>query len=390
MNTTLIEPSSRILGLEEYYFSTKLKQIREMNITGTPVINLGIGSPDLAPDSSVTDELAASSRDVKAHGYQPYQGLPELRKAFAGWYSRSYGVQLNPDKEILPLFGSKEGLMHIAMSFLSPGDAALVPDPGYPAYSAVTRLAGAEVLSYPLLPENGWLPDLKELQKRDLQHVKVMWVNYPHMPTGTRATETLFTELVAFAKQNRILLVNDNPYSFILNDHPISLLAVPGAIETSLELNSLSKSHNMAGWRIGMVAGLKEYLDYLMRFKSQMDSGMFKPMQLAAVKALEAGPEWHASLNAVYRDRKSAAHELLDYLSCTYNNNQSGLFVWARIPASETSGQALADRILLEKRVFITPGFIFGKQGDRYIRVSLCQPKEIIHDALTRIKGGQL
>lgn len=387
MNKLLIEPSSRIAGLEEYYFSTKLKQIREMNLTGEPVINLGIGSPDLAPSAGVVEELSIQSRDEKAHGYQPYQGIPELRKAFAEWYSRSYGVELDPGSQILPLFGSKEGLMHIAMSFLSPGDAALVPDPGYPAYSAVTRLAGARVITYPLLPENNWLPDLNFIEMLGLHRVKVMWVNYPHMPTGQRATMELYQELVAFATYHKILLVNDNPYSFILNDHPISLLSVPNAIETSLELNSLSKSHNMAGWRIGMAAGRKEYLDYLMRFKSQMDSGMFKPMQLAAVKALEAGPGWYDHINSVYRERKVFAHTLLDSLKCNYSGDQSGLFVWAKIPTGEASGQALADRILEEKRVFITPGFIFGPQGDSYIRVSLCQPKEVIIHAINRING---
>jgi aspartate/methionine/tyrosine aminotransferase len=387
MKQLLIEPSSRIEGLEEYYFSTKLKQIREMNQTGEPVINLGIGSPDQAPSEEVIAELANQATDVKAHGYQPYQGIPELRNAMARWYSKFYDVNLDPDSQILPLFGSKEGLMHIAMSFLSPGDAALVPDPGYPAYAAVTRLAGAKVLTYPLMPENHWLPDLNFIETRGLHQVKVMWVNYPHMPTGTRGSRDLFEELVSFAKIYNILLVNDNPYSFILNEDPISLLGVEGAIETCLELNSLSKSHNMAGWRIGMVAGRKEYLDYLMRFKSQMDSGMFRPMQLAAVKALEAGPEWYARNNDVYRERKEVAHALLDHLNCSYDKDQSGLFVWAKIPANERSGQALADRILLEKRVFITPGFIFGPQGDRYVRVSLCQPKEVMGKAIDRIKG---
>ena len=387
MKKTLIEPSSRIEGLEEYYFSTKLKQIREMNLNGEPVINLGIGSPDRAPAAVVIEELALTARDEKVHGYQPYQGIPDLRNALSAWYTRSYSVQLDPETQILPLFGSKEGLMHIAMSFLGPGDAALVPDPGYPAYSAVTRLAGATVITYPLLPENNWLPDLNFIELMGLHRVKVMWVNYPHMPTGKRATKELFEELVAFARCHKILLVNDNPYSFILNDQPISLLGATDAMETSLELNSLSKSHNMAGWRIGMVAGRKEYLDYLVRFKSQMDSGMFKPMQLAAVKALEAGPEWYEGINSVYRERKVMAHALLDHLKCTYDTDQSGLFVWAKIPPAENSGHSLADRILMEKRVFITPGFIFGPQGDRYVRVSLCQPGEVINSAIDRIKG---
>ncbi len=359
-------------------------------MTGESVINLGIGSPDLAPDPNVIAELGQAASDQKAHGYQPYQGIPELRKAFSGWYSKSYGVELDPDNQILPLFGSKEGLMHIAMSFLSPGDAALVPDPGYPAYSAVTRLAGAKVISYPLLPENNWLPDLNFIELLGLHRVKVMWVNYPHMPTGKRATKELFEELVAFARHHKILLVNDNPYSFILNDEPISILGAKDAIDTTLELNSLSKSHNMAGWRIGMVAGRKEYLDYLTRFKSQMDSGMFKPMQLAAVKALEASSDWYLKINSVYRERKVMAHSLLDYLQCTYDTDQSGLFVWAKVPVAEGSGENLSERILQEKRVFITPGFIFGPQGDQYVRVSLCQPKEVIISALDRIKGVRL
>jgi LL-diaminopimelate aminotransferase len=390
MKAPLIEPSSRIAGQEEYYFSVKLKQIREMNQTGETVINLGIGSPDRAPSQEVIEELARQSQDGHVHGYQPYQGIPELRTAFASWYSRFYEVNLDPDSQILPLFGSKEGLMHIAMAFLGPGDAALVPDPGYPAYPAVTRLAGARVMSYPLLPENGWLPDLNFIELMGLHQVKVMWVNYPHMPTGTRATKDLYAELVHFCRYHKILLVNDNPYSFILNENPISLLSAPHALETALELNSLSKSHNMAGWRVGMVAGRKEYLDYLMRFKSQMDSGMFRPMQLAAARALEAGPEWYDNVNTVYRDRKVVVHQLLDHLGCTYDDDQSGLFVWARIPEGEESGQAMADRILEEKRVFITPGFIFGHQGDLYIRVSLCQPKEVITQAFNRIKGDNI
>ncbi len=385
MSKLLIEPAARIQGLEEYYFSSKLREIREMNLSGTPVINLGIGSPDLAPDETVIEELYQQSIPANVHGYQPYQGIPELRVAFSSWYKRYYDVDLNPDQEILPLFGSKEGLMHIAMSFLGPGDEALVPDPGYPAYAAVTRLSGARVKTYPLLPERDWLPDLDFIELMGLHRAKVMFVNYPHMPTGKRASRKLFEELVAFASLHKILLINDNPYSFILNDEPLSLLSVPGAIETAMELNSLSKSHNMAGWRIGMVAGRKEYLDYLIRFKSQMDSGMFKPMQLAAVKALELGPEWYEKVNAVYRERKVIVHELLDFLKCTYSVDQSGLFVWARIPPTEESGREMAERILQKSRVFITPGFIFGAQGERYIRVSLCQTVEVIQEAVDRI-----
>jgi aspartate/methionine/tyrosine aminotransferase len=388
MKKLLIEPSSRIEGLEEYYFSSKLKQIRQMEQAGLSVINLGIGSPDLSPDTGVIEELANHAKNPRAHGYQPYHGIPELRIAFAKWYLNSYGVTLNPESEIVPLFGSKEGLMHIAMAFLGPGDAALVPDPGYPAYPAVTRLAGAKVMTYPLMPENGWMPDLDFIELMGLHKVKVMWVNYPHMPTGKRGSMELFGKLVAFARYHRILLVNDNPYSFILNDNPISLLAVPGAIETALELNSLSKSHNMAGWRIGMVAGRKEYLDYIIRFKSQMDSGMFRPMQSAAIKALELGPEWYALVNSVYSERKGKAYELLDLLGCRYDTDQSGLFVWAKVPDGGSNGRELSDSLLETNRVFITPGFIFGPQGNNYVRISLCQPVEIINEAIERVQGG--
>lgn len=385
MKKELLDPASRISGVEEYYFSAKLKEIREMNKSGTPVINLGIGSPDLPPSPETIEVLQSEAYKSHVHGYQAYNGIPELRKAFADWYLRFYNVELDPDREIQPLFGSKEGLMHIAMAFLNPGDVALVPDPGYPAYSAVTRLAGARVLNYPLLPGNDWLPDLDFIELNGVHNAKIMWVNYPHMPTGKRATFKLYEDLVHFAKLHRILLVNDNPYSFILNDEPLSILSVPGAIDTTLELNSLSKSHNMAGWRIGMVAGRPEYLNYLIRFKSQMDSGMFYPMQKAAAKALEAGPEWYDQVNAVYRERKLVVHQLLDNLGCTYSTDQSGLFVWARIPESETSGRELSERLLREKRVFITPGFIFGFQGENYIRISLCQPAEVINEAMNRL-----
>ncbi len=387
MKKELIEPASRVTGIEEYYFSSKLREIREMNQLGQPVINLGIGSPDLPPAPEVIESLQTQAARPDVHGYQPYNGIPGLRKALAGWYLRFYGVDLDPSKEILPLFGSKEGLMHIAMSFLNPGDVALVPDPGYPAYAAVSRLAGAKVVTYPLLPENGWLPDLYFIEMMGVKRVKVMWVNYPHMPTGRRPTRKLFEDLVHFARLHRFLLVNDNPYSFILNDEPLSILSVPGAMDTTLELNSLSKSHNMAGWRIGMVAGHAEYLKYLIRFKSQMDSGMFNPMQVASIQALEAGPEWYDTINAVYRERKLAAIRLLDILGCSYTDDQSGLFIWARIPDNESSGRDFSERLLVEKRVFLTPGFIFGPQGNRFIRVSLCQTVETIKEAIKRLES---
>lgn len=387
MNKHLIDPAARIQGVEKYYFASKLREIRQMNLTGETVINLGIGSPDLPPAAAAIEVLQEQALLPENHGYQPYNGVPELRKAIANWYKRYYSVELDPDREVLPLFGSKEGLMHIAMAFLGPGDHALVPDPGYPAYAAVTRLAGAKVKTYPLLPENDWLPDLDYIELMGYEKAKVMWINYPHMPTGKKGSRELFRQLVQYARANNILLVNDNPYSFILNEEPISLLETEGAMNISLELNSLSKSHNMAGWRIGVVAGRQEYLDYLVRFKSQMDSGMFKPMQLAAAAALEAGPEWYEELNKIYRERREVVYELLDTLECTYSRDQCGLFVWARIPQGEESGRDLSERILQDQRVFLTPGFIFGPQGDQFIRVSLCQNVTTIREALARIQS---
>lgn len=387
MNKHLIDPAARIQGVEEYYFASKLREIRQMNLTGETVINLGIGSPDLPPAAAAIEVLQEQALLPENHGYQPYNGVPELRKAIANWYKRYYSVELDPDREVLPLFGSKEGLMHIAMAFLGPGDHDLVPDPGYPAYAAVTRLAGAKVKTYPLLPENDWLPDLDYIELMGYEKAKVMWINYPHMPTGKKGSRELFRQLVQYARANNILLVNDNPYSFILNEEPISLLETEGAMNISLELNSLSKSHNMAGWRIGVVAGRQEYLDYLVRFKSQMDSGMFKPMQLAAAAALEAGPEWYEELNKIYRERREVVYELLDTLECTYSRDQCGLFVWARIPQGEESGRDLSERILQDQRVFLTPGFIFGPQGDQFIRVSLCQNVTTIREALARIQS---
>ena len=387
MKSHTIVPAERITGLEEYYFSSKLREIREMNRTGIPVINLGIGSPDLAPDQAVTAKLAEVATLSDHHSYQPYTGIPELRKAFAGWYSTWFSVELDPEREILPLIGSKEGLMHIAMAMLNPGDEALVPDPSYPAYQSVTKLAGATPRSYQLTPENDWLPDLAQLEKEGLKRVKVMWVNYPHMPTGRAAEKRVFESLVDFGIRHNILIVNDNPYSFILNDQPLSILSVKGAKVGVLELNSLSKSHNMAGWRIGMVAGNPELLGYILRFKSQMDSGMFKPMQLAAVEALKLGKDWYQSVNAVYRSRRELIWELLDKIGCTYDPKQNGMFVWARIPEEVPSGRGLAEEILVRDRVFITPGFIFGKQGERYIRASLCQPEAVIREAIKRVRG---
>ncbi len=389
MKTLELQPAERLAGTEEYYFSAKLKEIRQMNQSGLPVINLGIGSPDRSPDKAVIRELIEQASHESNHSYQPYQGIPELRKAFATWYQDHYGVTLDADREILPLTGSKEGLMHIAMAFINPGDEVLTPNPGYPAYQAVTRIAGGICRHYQLEEQNEWLPDLERLGSEDLSRVKLMWVNYPHMPTGSRATPGFMAELVAFAHQHGILLVNDNPYSFILNENPVSLMSVEGAFSVALELNSLSKSHNMAGWRIGMVAGRAEWLDHILRFKSQMDSGIFRPLQLAAVKALQSSRDWYTGVNEVYRQRRERVFELLEILGCSWQPSQQGMFVWARIPGHESSGGKFSDRILYDNRVFITPGFIFGSGGERYIRASLCQPAEVVDEAISRIRSGK-
>ena len=386
MNKHLIDPAARIQGVEEYYFASKLREIRQMNLTGETVINLGIGSPDLPPAAAAIEVLQEQALLPENHGYQPYNGVPELRKAIANWYKRYYSVELDPDREVLPLFGSKEGLMHIAMAFLGPGDHALVPDPGYPAYAAVTRLAGAKVKTYPLLPENDWLPDLDYIELMGYEKAKVMWINYPHMPTGKKGSRELFRQLVQYARANNILLVNDNPYSFILNEEPISLLETEGAMNISLELNSLSKSHNMAGWRIGMAASNKDFISYVLRVKSNMDSGMFRPLQEAAAKALDCDPSWYEQVNKVYAQRRSLVFELMDILGCSYDAKQVGLFVWGRIPSKYARGQELSDLLLEKADVFITPGFIFGSMGEQYIRISLCTTLERLSESISRVK----
>ncbi|WP_420155366.1 aminotransferase class I/II-fold pyridoxal phosphate-dependent enzyme [Siphonobacter sp.] len=381
-----IQPAQRLNLVQEYYFSTKLKEIAEMKSRGLDVINLGIGSPDLPPSPETIEALSNSAHNPKHHAYQSYVGLPALRQAFAGWYQTYFHVELNPANEILPLIGSKEGIMHIAMSYLEPGTIALVPNPGYPTYRAASLLTGAEVQDYELSAENGWLPDLKALAQTDLSRVRLMWVNYPHMPTGAQATPTLYEELVAFGKEHNILIVNDNPYSFVLNENYQSILSVPGAKEVALELNSLSKSHNMAGWRMGMLAGGAEHVSNVLRFKSNMDSGMFLPLQEAAIQALANPPSWYDDLNAIYRERQKKVFELLDLLDCTYDPQQTGMFVWARIPASYVDGYALSDEILYKANVFITPGGIFGSQGNGYIRISLCAEVEVFNASILRIR----
>ena len=382
-----ISTASRLNSVEEYYFSTKLKQIAQFKAEGIPVINIGIGSPDLAPSQKTIDALTAAAANPNNHAYQGYQGIPALRKAFADFYRTHYQVALNSDSEVLPLMGSKEGIMHISMAYLEAGDETLIPNPGYPTYQAACSLAGAKVVPYELSEKTGWLPDLKALELRDLSKVKIMWVNYPHMPTGAKADHVFFDELRKFALKHSILIVNDNPYSFILNDKPISMLSVPRMMEVGIELNSLSKSHNMAGWRIGALLGKSEFLNPVLKFKSNMDSGMFLPLQLAAVEALSADTKWFEQQNVLYKSRQKLVFELLDLLGCTYDKAQSGMFVWAKTPNNVSSGYELSDQILIENAVFITPGGIFGSQGNEYIRISLCAKEEIFKEVIQRIKS---
>jgi hypothetical protein len=381
-----VKPAIRTESVQEYYFSRKLAQIDRMRSDGASIINLGIGSPDQPPSENTVEVLIAEARKSTSHGYQSYTGIPALRNAFAGWYKKYFRVDLDPGSEILPLMGSKEGIMHISMAFVNQGDEVLVPDPGYPTYTSVTSLTGGIVRKYDLTEEKGWLPDLDTLQKSDLSRVKLMWVNYPHMPTGTKGSIALYERLVRFAAQNNILLINDNPYSFILNNEYISILSVDGAKETALELNSLSKSQNMAGWRIGMVAGHHEYIKNILKVKSNMDSGMFLPMQAAAAEALNNPESWYEKVNEVYVRRRKIVEEIMDILRCRYDKNQVGLFVWGRIPEEIKSCEDYVEEILQKTHVFITPGFIFGNNGERYIRISLCATEEKLKEAKERIR----
>jgi aspartate/methionine/tyrosine aminotransferase len=382
----IIRPANRLGEVKEYYFSRKLREIATMRASGKEVLNLGIGSPDLPPARPVIEELMERVNYNDVHGYQSYTGLPELREAFAAWYAQWFEVTLDPASEVLPLMGSKEGLMHIAMAFLNEGDEVLAPNPGYPTYRAVSTLAGASIREYKLSEDKGWLPDLAALEREDLSKVKIMWANYPNMPTGTPASKKNLQALVDFARRHQILLVNDNPYAFILNEEQCSILSIPGAKEVALELNSLSKAHNMAGWRMGMLAGRKDYLNVVLRFKSNMDSGMFKPMQMAAVKALQSPASWYESLNKVYAERRESVFRLMDVLGCTYHPQQVGMFVWARVPDHYSSAYELSDRALYDAHVFITPGGIFGSQGTRYLRASLCSESTVYEEAIRRIK----
>ena len=390
MSPTIIQPASRLGEVKEYYFSIKLKEIAAMRAVGKDILNLGIGSPDLPPPASAIDVLAEQSKHQNNHAYQSYIGLPALRQAFSSWYQKWFKVELNPDTEVLPLIGSKEGIMHISMTYLEAGDEVLVPNPGYPAYRSVANFTGATIKTYELQPGLGWLPDLEALAKEDLSKVKLMWINYPNMPTGAKANQSFFENLIAFAKQHKILICNDNPYAFILNDQALSLLNIPGAMEVALELNSMSKGHNMAGWRIGMLAGKSEYLQNILRFKSNMDSGMFKPLQLAAVEALNQGEEWYNGLNAIYQERREVVFELLERLECQIDKHQSGMFVWAKIPKRYKDGFELSDEVLYKANVFITPGGIFGSQGDQFVRVSLCSDVAIFREAIRRINTSEV
>jgi len=381
-----VKPADRINTIEEYYFSRKLRQIDQMRNAGADIISLGIGSPDQPPSDNTIRRLADEAHKPGVHGYQSYAGNPALRKAFSDWYFKYFKVRLDPENEILPLMGSKEGIMHISMAFVNTGDEVLVPNPGYPTYSSVTSLVGGKIRYYDLDEKNGWYPDLETLERSDLGKVKLMWTNYPHMPTGTKASAELFRQLVAFSGDHGILLCNDNPYSFILNQEYLSLLAAGGAMETAIELNSLSKSHNMAGWRIGMVAGHRDYIKNILKVKSNMDSGMFLPLQLAAVEALNNPPSWYDTVNKAYKERRKTAESIMDLLRCRFSKEQTGLFVWGRIPDEIESCEAFVEEILNKAHVFITPGFIFGSQGDRYIRISLCADNDRLNEAKRRIE----
>ena len=382
-----ITPANRVGSVQEYYFSKKLKEVAEMNAAGKNVINLGVGSPDLPPSEQTIETLCEHARKANEHGYQPYVGIPELRKGFADWYKTWYDVDLDPKTEIQPLIGSKEGILHISLAFLNPGDGVLVPNPGYPTYSSVSKLVEARLIPYELKEELGWQPDFEELEKMDLSNVKLMWTNYPNMPTGANASVELYEKLVAFGRKHGIIICNDNPYSFILNEHPLSILSIPGAKEICIEMNSMSKAQNKPGWRMAMLASNAQFDQSILNLKSKIDSGQFKPMQYAAVEALSAKKEWYDNMNRVYRSRRNLAGQIMRTLGCEYDENQVGMFLWGRIPDSAESGEAIANKVLYEANVFLTPGFIFGSRGERYIRISLCCKNETLEEALKRIEN---
>lgn len=382
----MIKPANRTKLIKEYYFSAKLRKIEEMNAKGnTKVINLGVGNPDMPPSDDVINELSVFSEKPGNHGYQKYNGSLQLRSAFSYWYKKYFRINLNPDDEILPLIGSKEGILHISMAFLNPGDKVLVPDPGYPAYSSVSGMLGAEIIKYNLIEKNNWYPDLNEISHSDLKNVKLMWINYPNMPTGAPASHKVFKDIIDFGWQNDILICNDNPYSFILNDNPKSIFSISGSMDIALELNSLSKSHNMAGWRIGAVMANKKYIQNIITVKSNVDSGMFLPMQMAGAKALYHTSDWYDSINDVYSKRRKIVWNILDSIEAEYNKQQNGMFVWARVANDFQSGEELSNSLLCNTRVFITPGSVFGENGKKYIRISLCTNENKLKEALKRI-----
>ncbi|HTF82003.1 MAG TPA: aminotransferase class I/II-fold pyridoxal phosphate-dependent enzyme [Cytophagales bacterium] len=382
-----IKGADRLSLVEDYYFVKKLEEIRELNEQGKKVINLGIGSPDMAPSQETVQALVHTASLPNSHGYQNYKGIPEFRKKVAEFYQKIYAVQLDPNTEVLPLLGSKEGILHLSMAFLNPGDGALIPDPGYPTYTSLTKLTGGKVVTYDLNESTGWYPDLVQIEKNGLEGVKLMWLNYPHMPTGTRADKVKLQKIVDFAKANHILLCHDNPYSQVLNEErPLSILSLQGAKEVAVELNSFSKSFNMAGWRVGMMVGKAEFLNAALRIKSNIDSGMFLGVQQAAIAALDNSEEWHLKRNQEYADRRQYVYQILDYLNASYTKEQTGLFIWAKVPDHITAVDKLIDNLLYKANVFITPGSIFGKNGTRYIRISLCASQASFMEAYERIK----
>lgn len=390
MNTdnNRIRPAARVDEIKEYYFARRQREVARLNAEGRDIVSLGIGGPDRPPHPDVIETLCEYARRPDTHAYQISTGIPRLRENFARWYRRYYGVELNPATEILPLIGSKEGVMHVSLTFLNPGDGVLVPNPGYPTYTSASRIAGAEIYPYDLREENGWEPDFDALEKLPLEKIKVMWVNYPHMPTGTPANRRLFEKIIDFGRRHNILIVHDNPYSFILNNgEHLSILQVDGAKDVAIEFNSLSKSHNMSGWRVGMVAGSEEFIGWIRKIKSNVDSGQFRPVMEAAACGLLLDDAWYEDVNREYRERRKIAEEIMTELRCSFDPNQVGLFLWGRIPDSEKNGEAVADRLLYEYGIFIAPGFIFGSNGDRYIRISICATKENLQKALARIKA---
>lgn len=380
-----IGPADRIKNVSEYYFSVKLAEVAKMNAQGMNIISLGVGAPDRMPSDETINTLVDAARKSDVHAYQPYTGIPELRNAYANWYNRIYDVTLE-DGEVLPLIGSKEGILHISMAFLNPGDSVLIPNPGYPTYSSVSNLLGANIIAYDLLEDNEWQPDFESIEKMDLSNVKLMWVNYPNMPTGGNASVSLFEKLVAFGKKHNIIICHDNPYSFILNDTPLSILSVEGAKDICIELNSLSKSHNMSGWRMGMLASNEQFVKWILRVKSNIDSGQFKPMQMATIAALDNNDEWHKKMNDIYAERRVWAEKIMDLMDCKFDKRQVGLFVWGKLPDTAVDSKEFVDLILYKARVFITPGSIFGSNGDRYVRISLGSSVEKIKEAYERIK----